>query len=231
MFVLAPLSLCLAQAKPQAKSQGQAKTAAPKLTQQQKFVLDVVQTAVALPQGDQQDRLRVLTSAANVIGPVQPALAKKFAKEGMRIEQELISAGETPSVSILEAGHVDCAEAQAFVENVPVEKVGVAEQSLIAAQAMCPKQATEPVRRKWKRVLNRVLWASSPAVDYRGRRIENALGSTGVRQVLLFTSVRCRGVAERRSLILLQCMTAWLPTWIRMPLGLRASRCCSGWER
>jgi hypothetical protein len=145
-------SMCLAQAKPQtktlAKPKAQTKTAAPPLTAQQKFVIDVVQTAVALPQGDQQDRLRVLTSAAKVVGTVRPALAKQFAKEGMRIEQELISTGETPSVSILDAGHIDCSEAQAFVENVPVEKVGAAEQSLIAAQAMCPKQATEPVRRK-----------------------------------------------------------------------------------
>jgi hypothetical protein len=66
----------------------------------------------------------------------------------MRIEQELISSGQTPAVSIIEAGHVDCSEAQTFVENVPVEKVGAAEQSLIAAQSLCPKQATEPVRRK-----------------------------------------------------------------------------------
>jgi hypothetical protein len=147
-FILLALGVSMAQAKPPAKSQVPPKTSAPKLTAQQKFVLDVVQTAVALPQGDQQDRLRVLTSAANVVGTVQPSLARQFAKEGMRIEQELISSGQTPAVSILEAGHVDCAEAQAFVENVPVEKVGAAEQSLIAAQSLCPKQATDAVRRK-----------------------------------------------------------------------------------
>ena len=147
-FVFLALNLALAQAKPPAKPQVAPKSSEPKLSAQQKFIVDVVQTAVALPPGDQQDRLRVLTSAANVVGPVQPALARQFAKEGMRIEQELISSGQTPAVSILEAGHVDCAQAQAFVENVPVEKVGAAEQSLIAAQSMCPKQATEPVRRK-----------------------------------------------------------------------------------
>ena len=153
-FILLSATMCVAQAKPQASAPPPRTTAAPKtpaatkLSTQQKFVLDVVQTAVALPEGDQQDRLRVLTSAANVVGTVRPALAKRFAKEGMRIEQELISSGETPAVSIIEAGHVDCAEAQSFVENVPVEKVGVAEQSLIAAQSLCPKQATEPVRRK-----------------------------------------------------------------------------------
>ncbi len=153
-YVLLSVTICVGQAKPQTSAPSQRATAGPKtsasskLSTQQKFVLDVVQTAVALPEGDQQDRLRVLTSAANVVGTVRPALAKQFAKEGMRIEQELISSGVTPAVSIIEAGHVDCAEAQSFVENVPVEKVGVAEQSLIAAQSLCPKQATEPVRRK-----------------------------------------------------------------------------------
>jgi hypothetical protein len=148
IFVFVYSSVCLGQTRTVAKPQVVSKTAPVKLTQQQKFVLDVIQTAVALPQTDQQDRLRVLTSAANVVGTVRPALAKQFAREGMRIEQELISAGETPAVSILDAGHVDCAQAQTFVENVPVERVGVAEQSLIAAQSMCPKQASEAVRRK-----------------------------------------------------------------------------------
>src|SRR4051794_34696374 len=114
IFFVVYSSLCLGQTKTVAKPpQVVSKTAPVKLTQQQKFVLDVIQTAVALPQTDQQDRLRVLTSAANVVGTVRPALAKQFAKEGMRIEQELISAGETPAVSILDAGHVDCAQAQA----------------------------------------------------------------------------------------------------------------------
>ncbi len=125
-----------------------AKVATHAITAQQKFVLDVVQSAVALPQSDQQDRLRVLTSAANVVGPLKPSLAKEFAKEGMRIEQELISTGVKPAVSILEAGHVACSAAQAFVENVPDAQVGAAEQSLISAESMCPRRATESVRRK-----------------------------------------------------------------------------------
>src|SRR6185369_1086409 len=152
LFALLVPVFASGQSKPITKQPAPAKpqvtTKARGLSAQQKFVVDVVQSAVALPQSDQQDRLRVLTSAANVVSTVRPDLARQFAKEGMRIEQELISAGETPSVSILEAGHVDCAEAQAFVENVPVEKVGVAEQSPIAAQSLCPKQATESVRRK-----------------------------------------------------------------------------------
>lgn len=118
------------------------------LSPQQKFVLDVVQSAVGLPQSDQQDRLRVLTAAADVISPIRPALAKQFAREGMRIEQELIVAGETPTVSILNAGHADCSSVQGFVENIPDAKVAAAEQSLISAASMCPKQALESVRRK-----------------------------------------------------------------------------------
>ena len=130
------------------RASADAKTPARPLNAQQKFVVDVVQSAVALPQSDQQDRLRVLTSAANIIGPLKPALARQFAKEGMRIEQELISTGVKPNVSILESGHIDCATAQSFVENVPDAQVAAAEQSLIAAESMCPREATQPVRRK-----------------------------------------------------------------------------------
>jgi hypothetical protein len=118
------------------------------LSPQQKFVLDVVRSAVGLPQSDQQDRLRVLTAAADVVSPIQPAMSKKFAREGMRIEQELIVAGEKPAVSILNAGHVDCGSIQGFVENIPESKVAVAEQSLISAASMCPKEALTPVQRK-----------------------------------------------------------------------------------
>src|SRR5690242_12789640 len=106
-LIVLSATLCFAQTKPVARPQTSvpnsqppaktvAKPAARNLSAQQKFVLDVVQTAVALPQGDPQDRLRVLTSAANVVSTVRPDLAKKFAAEGMRIEQELISAGERP---------------------------------------------------------------------------------------------------------------------------------------
>lgn len=124
------------------------------VTPQQRFVLDVVQTAVALPQSDQQDRLRILTAAADVVSPIKPSLSKKFASEGMRIEQELINAGETPAVSILNNGHVDCASVQGFVENIPEAKVGGAEQSLISAASMCPRQALQPVQRKVEAALD-----------------------------------------------------------------------------
>ncbi|HEX6880643.1 MAG TPA: hypothetical protein VF135_09790, partial [Terriglobales bacterium] len=149
--------LCSAQTKPKAQPATPAPTKKAKsqaLTPQQKFVLDVVQSAVALPQGDPQDRLRVLSSAANVISTVRPALARKFATEGMRIEQELISTGQSPAVSILEVGHVDCAAAESFVENIPVEKVNAAEQSLISAQALCPRQVGDTVRQKVEAALD-----------------------------------------------------------------------------
>ncbi len=43
-----------------------------------RFVLDVVHTAVALPQGDPQDRLRVLGSAASVVGPLDRRMARQL---------------------------------------------------------------------------------------------------------------------------------------------------------
>lgn len=135
--------------RPAAKTAQKAQPATVKnLTPQQKFVLDVVQSAVGLPQSDQQDRLRVLVSAANIASTVRPTLANQFAKEAMRIEQDLISAGETPAVSMLEAGHVDCGSVQSFVENIPPQKVSAAEQSLIGAVSLCPREALQPVQRK-----------------------------------------------------------------------------------
>jgi hypothetical protein len=104
-----------------------------------KFVLDVVQTAVAIPQSDPQDRLRVLNSAAGVVMPVNRKLSKQFASEGVRIESELIAVGVTPVVSLLASGYADCAAASDFVERLPAESVVAAEQSLIGAITACPK--------------------------------------------------------------------------------------------
>ncbi len=115
-----------------------------------KFVLDVVQSAVALPQPDPQDRLRVLNSAANVISPIDYKMAQQFAKEGARIEAELISSGQTPAVSMLSMGAVDCASAADFVDRIPPTAVLQAEQSLIGALTSCPKQALVPAQRKFE---------------------------------------------------------------------------------
>lgn len=119
----------------------------------QKFVLDVVQSAVALPQPDPQDRLRVLSTAADVISPINNKLARQFKQEGTQIEAELISSGQTPAVSILATGNVDCATAAQFAERIPPAAVLQAEQSLIGALTTCPKEALVPVQRKFETAL------------------------------------------------------------------------------
>jgi hypothetical protein len=122
-------------------------------TVKKKFVLDVVQTAVALPQPDPQDRLRVLNSAANVIGPIDHKMALRFGKEGTRIEAELITSGQTPAVSMLSTGNVDCASAAQFAESIPPAAVLQAEQSLIGAITSCPNEALAPAQRKLETAL------------------------------------------------------------------------------
>lgn len=125
-----------------------------KLPPQRQFVADVVQMAVALPQGDPQDRLRVLVAATNLIGPVNGQLAKQYAVEGAKIEAELVARGQKPAVSILSAGHFDCKGAQEFVEQIPSSAVVDAEQSLINILTACPKQGTEPIRQKFETALS-----------------------------------------------------------------------------
>jgi hypothetical protein len=114
----------------------------------QQFVLDAVKMAVELPQSDRQDRLRVLAIATSVVSPTDPLFARRLSREGLRIESELIQAGEKPSVSLMTAGHVDCSAALEFVENLPPASVTQAEQSLIGAITSCPKQTLDPASRK-----------------------------------------------------------------------------------
>jgi hypothetical protein len=66
-----------------------------------RFVLDVVRMAVALPQADPQDRLRVLSSAASVVGPLDRNLERQLAREGAHLEAELANSGHKPAVSML----------------------------------------------------------------------------------------------------------------------------------
>ena len=96
--------------------------------------------AVALPQPDPQDRLRVLSSAASVISPIDQKLAQNLWHEGARLESELIQLGRMPSVSVMASGQADCSAAQSFVENVPETSVVAAEQSLIGAVTTCQRQ-------------------------------------------------------------------------------------------
>ena len=122
--------------------------AAHKLTPQQKFVLDTVKMAVALPQPEPQDRLRVLASAASVVSTVDQKMAKNLWQEGVRIESELVKLGQTPAVSLMANGQTDCASAQNFVENLGEAAVVPAEQSIIGALTTCPRQTVDIVARK-----------------------------------------------------------------------------------
>ena len=139
------------QAKPPASSQRQSK----ELSREQKFVLDTVRMAVALPQPDQQDRLRVLSTAAEVISPIDKKMAKSLWSEGVRIESELVRLGQTPAVSMMESGQADCSTAQSFVENLPESSALKAEQALIGAVTVCPKQTLDPVSRKLEAALEK----------------------------------------------------------------------------
>lgn len=114
----------------------------------QRFVLDVVHSAVGLPQPDPQDRLRVLYAAADVVAPINDNLAQQFAKEGTAIETKLVAEGQKPAVSMLAGGHVDCASAVTYVQALPPTAVVAAEQSLLAAITSCPHQVSEAAKRK-----------------------------------------------------------------------------------
>ncbi len=125
------------------------------LTPEQKFVVDTVKMAVALPQSDQQDRLRVLSTAADVISPIDKKMAKSFWSQGVGIESELVRLGQTPAVSMMANGQGDCLAVQSFVENLPDNAALRAEQALIGAVTTCPKQALDPVSRKLDAALSK----------------------------------------------------------------------------
>ena len=125
-----------------------AAAASGKATKSLQFALNVVNSAVALPQTDQQDRLRVLASAVDVLAPIAPKNATELSKEGIRIESELIGAGQAPAVSLFDSGRVDCTTAVDFAQRVYPQNVEAAEQSLIAVLMKCPKQAGDVVRAK-----------------------------------------------------------------------------------
>ena len=128
----------------------------------QKFVLDVVQSAVALPQSDPQDRLRVLSAATAVVAPIDSAMAQRLAKEGTVIETKLVAEGQRPAVSMLAGGHVDCTSAATFVLAIPPSAVLDAEQSLVGAITTCPAQVNEAARLKLDAALNQGVVAGRP---------------------------------------------------------------------
>ena len=133
--------------RPAAASTKQTSETTLKEAGRKKFVLDVVQSAVALPQSDPQDRLRVLSAATSLIEPIDSKMAKQFAKEGARIETELVSSGQKPAVSMIAAGQVECASALSFVQTIPPTSVLDAEQSLVGAITNCP-EVRDPAARK-----------------------------------------------------------------------------------
>ncbi|MGH9638254.1 MAG: hypothetical protein ACRD72_25750, partial [Candidatus Angelobacter sp.] len=146
--------------KRSAKTQASAPVVPAKLTREQKFVIDTVKMAVALPESDPQDRLRVLSTAADVVLPIDKKMARGFWHEGARIETDLVRIGQTPAVSMMSSGLVDCAAALSFVENLPNNAVLRAEQSLIGAVTSCPKQTLDPVSRRLDAGLDKNIVAS-----------------------------------------------------------------------
>ncbi len=162
----------------------------------QKFVEDVVHSAVALPQPDPQDRLRVLYAAANVVSPIDNKLAQQFAKEGTRIETELVTQGEKPAVSMLAGGHVDCASAVTFVQTIPPGSVLDAEQSLLGAITMCPRQVQEPAKRKLEAGVQQGTVAARPILA-----LMDAEGPKSAWSQAMFTKVFASLPAEGPSLV------------------------------
>lgn len=146
--------------KRSAKPQASAPSSPAKLTREQKFVIDTVRMAVALPESDPQDRLRVLSTAADVALPIDKKMARGFWNEGARIESDLVRTGQTPAVSMMSSGLVDCTAALNFVENLPDSAVLRAEQSLIGAVTSCQKQTLDPVSRKLDAGLEKRIVAS-----------------------------------------------------------------------
>lgn len=128
----------------------------------QKFVLDVVHSAVALPQPDPQDRLRVLTEAVNVAQPIDPKLAQQLAREGTAIETKLLAEGQRPAASMLAGGHVDCASAVSFVQSIPPNAVIDAQQALIGAITSCPKQVDDAAKSKLEAAIQQGVVAGRP---------------------------------------------------------------------
>jgi hypothetical protein len=160
---------CAAQTKSPASKPAAPKKAAPaanvsaqKQAARKNFVLNVVKSAVALPQPDPQDRLRVLSSAASVVATVQPETAKSLAKEGAQVESEIIANGEQPAVSILSSGQVDCTTMADFVQRLAPASLAMAEDSLVAAITACPKQTADAARVKVETALDAGAIAARP---------------------------------------------------------------------
>ena len=118
------------------------------LAQRKAFALNVLKAAVAIPQSDSQDRLRVLVAAGRLANSVSPVWKKKLAREGIELESRLIASGQRPQVSMVEAGIVDCPSVAELVDAVRPEAMSNADRTVAAALTSCPRQALEPAERK-----------------------------------------------------------------------------------
>lgn len=131
-------------------------SAAPQqLAQRSKFALNVLQSAVALPQNDPQDRLRVLVSAAQLANSLSPKLKTSLAREGIDLESRLIGSGQLPQASMVESGIVDCTAVGGLVDALRPEAMASADRTISAAVRSCPKQSLEPIERKLSDALQR----------------------------------------------------------------------------
>jgi hypothetical protein len=165
----------------------QASAASRKLSPQKQFVIDVVRSAVALPQIDPQDRLRVLAAGSELAAPVDAKLAKRLGDEGARIELNLVQLGQVPAVSALASGKVSCATASDFISGIPAQAVGTAQQSIIAATTSCPRQTLERARMLLDEALNQHVFAarallavmnqSGASSEWSQREFETAFGA------------------------------------------------------
>ena len=164
LLVLTALSVAAAaqNAKPANVKTVAATSSQQKEQSRQKFVLDVVHSAVGLPQSDPQDRLRVLYAAANVVAPIDQKLTQQLAKEGTAIETKLVAEGQKPAVSMLGGGHVDCGAATTFVQTLPPAAVVDAEQSLLGAISHCPTQVNAAAKAKLDAAVNQGVVAGRP---------------------------------------------------------------------
>jgi hypothetical protein len=147
LFLLLALTAVNGQTRPPKPSkqppttrQAPEPAASPQTARGKSFVQDVVRMAVALPQGDQQDRLRVLNSAISVLTTSDKKAVAPLAREAVRIESELIAVGQEPVVSVLANGYSDCKSAAEFVQGIYPQNLAAAEQSVIGALTHCPKE-------------------------------------------------------------------------------------------
>lgn len=161
LFTVSPL-IVDAQAAPSKSANVQTASVGSAQQSRQKFVLDVVNSAVKLPQSDPQDRLRVLYAAANVVAPLNNSMAQQLAKQGTAIETKLVAEGQKPAVSMLAGGHVDCDSAATFVQTLAPAAVLDAEQSLLGAITNCPKQVNSTAMRKLDAGLDQGVVAGRP---------------------------------------------------------------------